>query len=67
MYVPDETYERFSKGDVEAMSALVDAYEKELYNFCFRLTFNQQDAEDLFQQTWVKAVKERVPLRAPGV
>ena len=57
MYVPDETYERFSKGDVEAMSALVDAYEKELYNFCFRLTFNRQDAEDLFQQTWVKAVK----------
>lgn len=57
MYVPDETYDRFSKGDVEAMSVLVDAYKNELYNLCFRLTFNRQDAEDLFQQTWVKAVK----------
>jgi RNA polymerase sigma-70 factor (ECF subfamily) len=55
--MPDETYERFSKGDVEAMSTLVDAYKNELYNLCFRLTFNRQDAEDLFQQTWVKAVK----------
>ena len=57
MYVPDETYERFSKGDMEAMSMLVDAYKSDLFNFCFRLTFNRQDAEDLFQQTWVKAVK----------
>ncbi len=57
MYVPDETFERFSKGDMEAMSTLVDAYKAELFNFCFRLTFNRQDAEDLFQQTWVKAVK----------
>ncbi len=57
MYVPDDTYERFSKGDMQAMSILVDAYKDELYNFCFRLTFNQQDAEDLFQQTWIKAVK----------
>lgn len=57
MYVPDETFERFSKGDMEAMSMLVDAYKNELFNLCFRLTFNRQDAEDLFQQTWVKAVR----------
>ena len=57
MYMPDEIYERFSKGDMDAMSTLVDAYKKELYNLCFRLTFNRQDAEDLFQQTWIKAVK----------
>jgi len=57
VYVPEDTYERFSKGDMQAMSILVDAYKDELYNFCFRLTFNRQDAEDLFQQTWIKAVK----------
>lgn len=57
MYVPDEIFERFSKGDMDAMSTLVDAYKKELFNLCFRLTFNRQDAEDLFQQTWVKAVR----------
>lgn len=57
MYVPDEIFERFSKGDMDAMSTLVDAYKTELYNLCFRLTFNRHDAEDLFQQTWVKAVR----------
>lgn len=58
MYLPDEVFERFIKGDIEAMSTLVDAYKNELFNFCYRLTFNRQDAEDLFQQTWVKAVNK---------
>jgi RNA polymerase sigma-70 factor, ECF subfamily len=58
VYLPDEIFERFIKGDIEAMSTLVDAYKNELFNFCFRLTFNRQDAEDLFQQTWIKAVRK---------
>ena len=51
----DNTYEQFAKGDIEAMSVLVEEFKNDLYNFCLRLTFNKQDAEDLFQQTWVKA------------
>jgi len=40
------------------MSQLVETYKSELYNLCYRLTsFNRQDADDLFQQTWVKAAK----------
>ena len=51
----DDAYEQFTKGDIEAMSVLVEEFKNDLYNLCFRLTFNKQDAEDLFQQTWVKA------------
>jgi RNA polymerase sigma-70 factor (ECF subfamily) len=55
--VADNVYELFIEGDTEAMSTLVEAYKNELFNFCFRLTWSRHDAEDLFQQTWVKAVK----------
>lgn len=57
MDVVENVYELFIEGDTEAMSTLVEAYKNELYNFCFRLTWSRPDAEDLFQQTWVKAVK----------
>jgi len=53
----DCVIEQFIEGDMEAMSTLVEMYKNELYNFCFRLTWSKPDAEDLFQQTWVKAVK----------
>lgn len=57
MCAHDEIFTLFSKGDRQAMSILVETYKHELYNLCFRLTFNKQDAEDLFQQTWIKATR----------
>ena len=53
----DDVIEDYIKGDIEAMSILVDTYKDDLYNLCFRLTFNAHDADDLFQQTWIKATK----------
>ena len=53
----DNLIEKYKNGDIEAMSILVETYKDELYNLCFRLTFNKHDAEDLFQQTWIKATK----------
>ncbi len=50
----DNLIEKYKNGDIDAMSILVETYKDELYNLCFRLTFNQHDAEDLFQQTWIK-------------
>lgn len=57
MCVNEEIFTQFSKGDRQAMSILVETYKNDLFNLCFRLTFNKHDAEDLFQQTWVKATK----------
>lgn len=57
MNVADDVIKLFIEGDSVAMSTLVEAYKNELFNFCYRLTWSAHDAEDLFQQTWVKAVK----------
>lgn len=34
----------------------VELYGHDLYNFALRLTLNKSEAEDLFQQTWLKVV-----------
>ena len=54
----DEVIEKYRTGDTQAMGVLIDTYKNELYNLCFRLTFNKHDADDLFQQTWIKAAKK---------
>jgi RNA polymerase sigma-70 factor, ECF subfamily len=38
------------------LTALIGEYSKDLYRFAYRLTLNKYDADDLFQQTWLKAV-----------
>jgi len=48
----------FSEGDATAADVLIHRYEDKLYNLCFRLTSNRQDAEDLFQQTWLKVLQK---------
>ncbi|MCK5129583.1 MAG: sigma-70 family RNA polymerase sigma factor [Clostridiales bacterium] len=47
---------RYTEGDVQAMNELIEAYKQDLYNLCFRLTFSLSDADDLFQQTWLKVI-----------
>lgn len=34
----------------------VEAYSRDLMRFCYKLCGNQHDAEDLFQDTWTKAL-----------
>ena len=39
------------------IKALAELYSKEIYNFCKRLTYSEFDAEELFQDTFLKAVE----------
>ncbi len=57
MGVSNLLIERFMEGDTNALNSLIEKYKSDLYNLCFRLTLNNQDADDLFQQTWIKAIK----------
>lgn len=36
---------------------LINKYKVAVYNLCFKLTLNRSDADDLFQETWLKAAK----------
>lgn len=39
------------------ISGLVDLYGKDIYSFCKKLTYNEFDAEELYQDTFLKALE----------
>ena len=44
-------------GEKQAFTALFNTYKSALYRFTMYLTNSQNEAEDLFQETWYKMVK----------
>lgn len=44
-------------GSLVAFEELVLRYEKKIYNYCFRMTNNEQDAEDLTQEVFIRVYK----------
>lgn len=48
---------RFQAGQFELCDILVDRYKEPLYSFCRKLTGSRIEADDLFQDTWVKAIR----------
>ncbi len=57
--MPDEyqLLKSFSNGDTSSIDALIAQYEDDLFNLCCKLNQNRADAEDLYQQTWVKVMR----------
>jgi len=45
------------KGDDLAFARLVEAYERPVYNLCYRMLGNAGDAEDAAQETFIRAYK----------
>ena len=43
------------KGDINAFTSLVEAYQKPVYNLCYRMLGNADDAEDAAQETFLRA------------
>ncbi len=46
--------ERCKKGDLAAFNELVKKYEKQVYNFAYRLTGNYDDANDIAQDAFLR-------------
>ena len=49
---------RARHGDREAFRVLVDTHGRALFRLAFRMTGNQTDAEDMVQETFLKAWKQ---------
>lgn len=45
--------------DLAQLEGCIGEYGKEVYAFCSRLTKNRQEAEDLYQETFLKAFEKR--------
>jgi RNA polymerase sigma-70 factor (ECF subfamily) len=43
------------RGDVQAFTCLLEAYQKPVFNLCYRMLGNAQDAEDAAQETFLRA------------
>lgn len=54
-WTSEQLAERSSAGCLEAFEQLVLRYENRLFNFFWRFTSNHHDAEDLTQETFVRA------------
>jgi RNA polymerase sigma-70 factor, ECF subfamily len=46
------------QGDLDALTALLTRYQNRLYRYLLRMLRNQAEAEDLFQQTWVRVAEK---------
>jgi RNA polymerase sigma-70 factor (ECF subfamily) len=50
---------RLRRGDLDALSALIAQYQNRLYRYLLRMVRQPAEAEDLFQQTWLR-LAERI-------
>jgi RNA polymerase sigma-70 factor (ECF subfamily) len=46
------------RGDLDALSTLIARYQNRLYRYLLRLVRQPAEAEDLFQQTWVRVAEK---------
>ena len=49
--------EQARNGDAQAFSELVELYQRPVYNMCYRMLGNAQEAEDAAQETFLRAYK----------
>src|SRR5207248_6729598 len=49
---------RARQGDSEAFRALVERHSRALFRLAFRMTGNEQDAEDVVQESFMRAYKQ---------
>jgi RNA polymerase sigma-70 factor (ECF subfamily) len=47
----------YRAGDTEALGQLVEKYRRPLFGFILRFSGGREDAEEIFQEVWVRAIK----------
>jgi RNA polymerase sigma-70 factor (ECF subfamily) len=54
MLSDEELIKKYLKGDEKSLEVLIKRYLNPIYSFAFRFVLNQQDAEDLTQEIFLK-------------
>lgn len=47
----------YRNGDAEALGALVEKYKGPLFGFIYKFSEGREDADEVFQEVWVRAIK----------
>ncbi len=56
--MPDhDLLERYRSGDCAALDALIERYRRPLYGFILNMTDRPGDADDIFQDVWLRALR----------
>ncbi len=50
--------ERYLAGDTDALSILVEKYRRPLYGYVHNMTGGNEDADEIFQETWFRAMRK---------
>src|ERR1019366_7075888 len=63
--IPDETAVvlQAPEGDAKALSELVRRYENKIFRLAMHITQNREDAEDVLQETFLKAYEHLDPFQ----
>lgn len=60
IHISDEDLiERFQQGDTSAYESIVKRYKDQLLNFVFRFLANEEEAEDVVQETFLRVYRNR--------
>ncbi len=49
---------RYRQGDVDALAVLVERYRRPLFSFILRMTEGKEDADEIFQEVWVRVIRK---------
>ena len=52
-----ERLKRYREGDPNALDALIEQYRRPLYGFILNMTDRPGDADDVFQEVWLRALR----------
>lgn len=53
-----ELVARYQRGDVAALDQLVERHQRPLYGYLVNLTRNPTEADDLFQEVWMRVIRK---------
>jgi len=56
--VDKKKIEQYRKGDVHALEELVEQYRRPLFGFILKMTEGREDAEEIFQEVWFRAIRK---------
>ncbi len=52
-----ECIEAYLGGDANALAPMVEKYKRPLYSFILKMTEGREDTDEIFQETWFRALK----------